>query len=235
MARQPRLCVPGHVHHLIHRGNNRQTVFATTADFERMLSLLHECAAANGVSVHAYVLMGNHTHLLVTPSTGNGMQQMMKEVARRYSQYFNAQHGRSGTVWEGRYRSSIVDTDAYLLACMAYIDLNPVRAGLCLDARDHPWSSHGHYAGLRVDPLVTPHALVWSMGNTPFAREAAYRALVEGGVRQQIRQTLTDSVLSGWVSGGDAFKQALAQQTTRRLDKTKAGRPTKTENQPFTT
>ena len=126
--------------------------------------------------------MDNHFHLLATPSTSEGLPQWMQAVGRRYVRYFNDRHGRTGTLWEGRYRSTLIQTDRYLLACMAYIDLNPVRAGMVADARDYPWSSHGHYAGLRHDRLITPHPLYWTLGNTPFAREAAYAELVRAGV-----------------------------------------------------
>jgi len=129
MARLPRLTVPGYPHHIIQRGNNRQAIFASVADFQTLLSLLDENAQKFGVAVHAYVLMDNHFHLLVTPTTADGLPKMMQAVGRRYVRCFNDRQGRTGTLWEGRYRSTVIDTERYLLACMAYIDLNPVRAG----------------------------------------------------------------------------------------------------------
>jgi len=139
--------------------------------------------------------------------------------------YFNDRHGRSGTLWEGRYRSTLIQTDRYLLTCMAYIDLNPVRAGMVADARDFPWSSHGHYAGLRHDRLLTPHPLYWELGNTPFAREAAYVELVRGGVRAADQRALTEATLRGWAAGDDDFLDSLQKSTDRRVVKAKAGRP----------
>lgn len=225
MARLPRLSVPGYPHHVIQRGNNRQIIFLVDADRRRMLELLEENARRFEVAVHAYVLMDNHFHLLLTPQTAEGLPAMMQAVGRRYVRYFNDTHGRTGTLWEGRYKSTLIETERYLLVCMAYIDLNPVRAGLVAQARDYPWSSHGHYAGLRVDRLVTPHALYWGLGNTPFAREAAYAQLVQDGVPQDQRQALTDSVLRGWALGGSAFLAELQKRTPRRLSKASPGRP----------
>ena len=225
MARLPRLSVAAYPHHVIQRGNNRQAIFLTTADYQRMVQLLEEHARQCEVAIHAYVLMGNHFHLLVTPQTSDGLSRMMQAVGRRYVRYFNAAHGRSGTLWEGRYRSTLIEAGPYLLPCMVYMDLNPVRAGLVAQARDYPWSSHGHYAGLRVDRMVTPHPLYWGLGNTPFAREAAYAQLVQQGVSVQQQQELTDSTLRGWALGGPQFVAELQKKTERRLSKARPGRP----------
>ena len=224
MARLPRLTLPGQPHHVIQRGNNRQFIFADRADREKMLALLGEHASRLQVAVHAYVLMDNHFHLLATPSTPTGLPQLMQSVGRQYVRYFNDRHGRSGTLWEGRYRSTLIQTERYLLACMAYIDLNPVRAGMVAEARDFPWSSHGHYAGTRVDKLITPHPLYWALGNTPFAREAAYAELVRAGVSQADVRLLTDSALLGWAAGDEEFVELLQKNTDRRVAKGRPGR-----------
>jgi len=225
MARLPRLTIPGYPHHVIQRGNNRQVIFASAEDYEHLLALLAEYATKFQVAIHAYVLMGNHFHLLVTPETADGLPQMMQAVGRRYVRYFNDRQGRSGTLWEGRYRSTLIETDRYLLPCMAYIDLNPVRAGMVTQARDYPWSSHGHYIGQRQDKLITPHPLVWTLGNTPFAREAAYADLVHAGLSSGQQAALTDAVLRGWVLGGPDFVAELQKRTPRRLSQMRAGRP----------
>ena len=225
MARLPRLTLPGYPHHVIQRGNNRQPIFAHTADYQRLLDLLDDNARQFEVAIHAYVLMSNHFHLLVTPQTSDGLPQMMQAVGRRYVRYFNDSQQRSGTLWEGRYRSTLIQTDRYLLACMAYIDLNPVRAGLVAQAADYPWSSHGHYIGRRADKLVTPHPLVWELGNTPFAREAAYAELVQAGVNPAHQTALTDATLSGWALGESDFVADLQKRTQRRVVKGQAGRP----------
>ena len=225
MARLPRLTLPGYPHHIIQRGNNRQVIFVDTQDFETMLALLAESAKKFGVAVHAYVLMDNHFHLLATPSTAEALPLMMQAVGRSYVRYFNNRHGRSGTLWEGRYRSTLIETERYLLACMVYLDLNPVRAGIVAQPLAWPWSSHAHHLGQRSDRLVTPHALYWALGNTPFAREAAYAALVQAGVGSSEQAALTDAALSGWALGGADFVAALQKKSPRRVAKAKPGRP----------
>lgn len=225
MARLPRLTVPGYPHHLIQRGNNRQAIFASTADYETLLSMLDENARKFNVDLHAYVLMTNHFHLLATPATLDGLPQMMQAVGRRYVRYFNQRQGRTGTLWEGRYRSTLIQADRYLLACMVYMDLNPVRAGLVATAKDYPWSSHAHYVGLRSDKLITPHPLYWSLGNTPFSREAAYAEMVAAGVSPEQQQALTESALRGWALGTTDYVADLQKRTERRVSKARPGRP----------
>ena len=169
--------------------------------------------------------MDNHFHLLLTPETDTALPEMMQAVGRSYVRYFNDRHHRTGTLWEGRYRSSLIETDKYLLTCMAYIDLNPVRAGMVVVPADFPWSSHRHYIGHGVDKLVTPHALFWGLGNTPFAREAAYLELVRAGLSPLQQESLTRSALTGWTLGSPRFVQSLQDHTERRLLAGKPGRP----------
>lgn len=228
MARLPRLTLPDRLHHVIQRGNNRQDVFVEPADRERMLALLAEHAPRLGVAVHAYVLMDNHFHLLATPTTDDGLPKLMQAVGRSYVRWFNDRHGRSGTLWEGRYRSTLIQPERYLLACMAYIDLNPVRAGLVVEPRDFAWSSHHHFIGLRNDRLLTPHPLYWALGNTPFAREAAYAELVRTGIGSREQTLLTESALQGWAAGDAEFVARLQAITPRRVVKGRAGRRTLT-------
>ncbi|MBC7376562.1 MAG: transposase [Burkholderiaceae bacterium] len=225
MARLPRLTVPGYPHHIIQRGNNRQPIFVTPGNHEDLLAMLLENSRKFDVAIHAYVLMGNHFHLLATPQTQDALPQMMQAVGRRYVRLFNDANARTGTLWEGRYKSTLIQTDRYLLACMAYIDLNPVRAGMVAEARDYAWSSHSHYIGLRNDKLVSPHPLFWELGNTPFAREAAYADLVRAGITAEQQKDLTGSVLRGWALGEPAFVAELQKQTERRVTKVQAGRP----------
>ncbi len=227
MARQPRLTVAAYPHHVIQRGNDRQAIVRDDADRERLLALWHEHAKTFKVAIHAYVIMDNHFHLLVTPETGQALPQMMQAVGRAYVRYFNLRHQRTGTLWEGRYRSNLIESERYLLACMVYIDLNPVRAGMVVQAGDFKWSSHRHCIGQVSDKLVTSHALFWGLGNTPFAREAAYSELVQSGLAQSQKEQLTHSALSGWALGSKAFVDDLQQSTRRRLLPGKAGRPFK--------
>ena len=191
-----------------------------------LLGLLGENAARFGVALHAYVLMDNHFHLLATPSTADGLPQWMQAVGRRYVRYFNDRHGRTGTLWEGRYRSTLIQTDRYLLACMAYIDLNPVRAGMVAEARDYPWSSHAHYAGLRHDRLLTPHPLVLG------ARQHAVRPrsrVCRIGARRRIRRRSGGADrrhaarLGCWATA--IFSNRYRKRQPRRVLKARPGRP----------
>lgn len=227
MARLPRLTLPGYPHHVIQRGNNGQPVFLAAADYSAMLALIEENAQKFGVALHAYVLMENRFDLLATPTSDGGLPQMMQAIGRRYVRYFNDSHGRSGTLWDGRYRSTVLQAESCLLACMAYMDLDPVRAGVVKEARDYPWSSHRHYVGVRVDKLLTPHPLFWELGNTPFAREAAYAELVRGGISPTQQDMLTRSSLGGWALGSDEFVADLQKRTDRRVSKAQPGRPVK--------
>jgi putative transposase len=227
MARQPRLTVAAYPHHVIQRGNDRQAIVRDDADRERLLALWQEHAQTFKVAIHAYVIMDNHFHLLVTPETDDGLPKMMQAVGRAYVRYFNLRHQRTGTLWEGRYRSNLIESERYLLACMVYIDLNPVRAGMVQQPADFKWSSHRHCIGVVSDKLVTPHALFWGLGNTPFAREAAYADLVQTGLAQADKAQLTRSALSGWALGSADFVSELQQSTLRRLAPRKAGRPFK--------
>lgn len=227
MARLPRLSLPGHLHHILQRGNNRQAIFCSAPDYQVLLDLIEEEAKKFSVAVHAYVLMDNHFHLLATPEAADSLPRMMQAVGRRYVRYFNDGQGRSGTLWEGRYRSTLIQAESWLFACMAYMDLNPVRSGLAIEARDYPWSSHGHYIGLRSDRMVTPHPLFWSLGNTPFAREAAYADMERAGVSSAHQSALTASVLGGWALGDAGYLADLQKRTERRVMKARAGRPLK--------
>ena len=228
MARLPRLSLPGYPHHVILRGNNRQLIFKDNSDRETLLGLLVGYCQKHGVNLHAFVLMDNHLHLLVTPQADKALSKMMQDLGRDYVRYFNKKHIRTGTLWEGRFRSSLIQTERYFLACMAYIDLNPVRAGMVAHALDHPWSSHAHYVGARQDSWLVPHDVYWALGNTPFAREKAYAELVQSGIEEKKKHALTSSVLGGWVLGEDTFTQNLQPLSKRRVSKSKAGRPFKT-------
>lgn len=225
MARLPRLTVPGYPHHIIQRGNNRQPICLTSGDYETFLATLAETARKFSVAVHSYVLMTNHVHLLATPEGSDGIPGMMQSLGRSYVRHFNGRHGRTGTLWEGRYKSTVIQAERYLLACMAYIDLNPVRAGMVGNPADYPWSSHGYYIGRRADRLVTPHPLYWQLGNTPFSRDAAYAELVNGGIDAGTQRALTDSAFSGWALGETDYVAHLQRLTERRVSKGRAGRP----------
>lgn len=228
MARQARLTLAGYPHHVIQRGNDRQAIVRDDADRQRLLALWQQHARAFQVDVHAYVLMDNHFHLLLTPHTDHGLPQMMQAVGRTYVRAFNQRHARTGTLWEGRYRSHLIQSERHLLACMVYIELNPVRAGMCSQAADFAWSSHAQQIGRLPHKWLTPHALYWALGNTPFAREAAYAQLVQAGLSATEKDQFTRSLRSGHVLGAPEFVNQLAQITPLRVQPGKAGRPFKT-------
>lgn len=226
MARLARLSLADYPHHIIQRGNNGQRIFNAEPDRQYWLDLLLEYSRSFGVAVHAYVLMDNHVHVLATPQSAEGVPAMMQAIGRRYVRYFNTAQKRTGTLWEGRYRSTVLQAQNYLLPCMVYLDLNPVRAGLVDSPALYSWSSHGHYIGRKVEKVITPHALYWALGNTPFAREEAYAQQVRDGLGANRLAELTDAALKGWALGDPGFLAELQKKTDRRLTKAKAGRPT---------
>ncbi|WP_240636114.1 transposase [Caldimonas tepidiphila] len=227
MARLPRLVLPGLPHLLIQRGHNRQPVFVDDTDREAYLAALREAAANQRVAVHAYVLLPDEVMLLATPPDAEALGRMMQALGRRYVAAFNARHGRSGTLWEGRYRAAVLEPTRYFLPCCCYIEQSPVRAGLCERAEDWRWSSHAHHRGARNDPLVSGHALYWALGNTPFEREAAYRRLFETLPSAADLRALSESALRGWPLGSPAFLQQL-QRAGHAAAPKPPGRPRKT-------
>jgi len=225
MARLARLIIPGQVHHVVQRGNNGQPIFLRPQDYETMLELLHAQLQKLDIAVHAYVLTPNQFQLLLTPHGESSLQQLLQGLGRSYVRYFNQAHGRTGTLWDGRYRSTVLQAERYLLPCMVYMDLQPVRLGLVHQADAYAWSSHGHYIGRRVDRLVQPHALLWDMGNTPFAREASYQAQVNAADDALARAVLASATQKGWALGDPAFLATMQKETPRRVAPLPAGRP----------
>lgn len=175
MPRPPRVAYGGVPLHLVQRGVNRAPCFIGEDDYRLYLDCLRNAAQTVGCLIHAYVLMTNHVHLLATPAHDAAASQMMQRVGRIYVRAFNERHGRTGTLWEGRFRSSLIDSERYLLVCQRYIEENPVRAGMVRDPRDYAWSSHRHYADGKRDPVVHAHAVYRQLGSTPESRIAEYR------------------------------------------------------------
>ncbi|HJV87853.1 MAG TPA: transposase [Noviherbaspirillum sp.] len=235
MARLPRLVVPHQPHHVIQRGNDRQSIFRDAEDYSIFLRWLREAAKLFKVAVHAYVLMPDHLHLLVSPSDETGLGKMMQWVGRHYVPYFNTRYHRSGTLWQGRFRATVIESEAYFLACSCYIESNPMRAGLVQDAAEYSWSSFSHHAGVKPDPLLTDHPLFWALGNTPFDREMAYKELMNQGLAPREIEVIGQATLKGWPLGSDKFKAMLARQTNRRVTPAKRGRPPKPRQDPGTT
>ena len=226
MARLPRLVIPHQPHHIIQRGNDRQVIFRDPADYQTFLDWLREAAKQYQVSIHAYVLMSNHLHILATPNDETGLAKMMQWVGRHYVPYFNLKYQRSAALWQGRFKTSVIDSERYFMVCSRYIELNPVRAGIAHNPVEYHWSSYQHHIGLGANPLITDHALYWALGNTPFEREAAYKSLTEQGISTTELAQMR-SCFKGWVIGSDQFKAQLEKQTARRVAPAPKGRPVK--------
>ena len=150
---------------------------------------------------------------------------MMQWLGRHYVPYFNRKYTRTGTLWQGRYKATVLDAERYFMTCCAYIELNPVRCELAHAVGDYPWSSYPHHIGAHSDPIISDHPLYWSLGNTPFEREAAYRALVEQGVKEDDVHMLTEATLKGWALGSEQFQLSLERLAVRRVRPAKRGRP----------
>lgn len=225
MARHPRYTLPGQPQHVIQRGNNREAVFVAPTDYRRFGAYLRSACERHGCVVHAYVLMTNHVHLLVTPAGPSSIGLVMQSVGRRYVQRFNRRNGRTGTLWEGRYKAVPIDTARYLLTCYRYIERNPVRAGMVDDPADYRWSSYRANAYGAHDALVTPHELYTRIGATARERQTAYRAMCAVDVDNASAQALRRSAETGWVLGGRRFQQAIERSTGRRAAPLGRGRP----------
>jgi putative transposase len=216
MARLPRLYFPGCAQHVIQRGNNRQACFYQEADYKAYLSFLKEAASKYQVVIHAFVLMTNHVHLLVTASDEQGVSRLMQAQGRKYVQYFNFTYGRTGTLWEGRYKSTLVDADNYVLAVYRYIELNPVRAGMVSHASEYPWSSYQSNALGKPIQLLTAHSLYLQLGKTGEERLSAYRSLFRGRMPERELAAIREATNKAWALGDDRFKAQIAAKTGRR-------------------
>lgn len=216
MARQPRYVLPGQPQHITHRGNNGAAIFFRDEDYRVYLHCLGEACAAYQCQLHAYVLMLNHVHLLVTPVRESSVSKSMQSIGGRYAQYVNSTYRRTGSLWEGRYRSTIIDPEEYLLCCMSYIELNPVRSGLVSSPREYRWSSYLCNAEGQTDLLVTAHALYARLGNTLAARQAQYRALLQTPLDERTLADIHYATVKGWVLGGSEFRERLQAVLNRR-------------------
>ena len=225
MPRQPRYFVPGVCQHVIQRGVNRQAVFFRSADRVLYLRALEEAAERFECAIHAYVLMTNHTHLLLTPASARSLPLLMQAMGRNYVQRLNKLHNRTGTLWEGRYRASPVQDDVYLLTCYRYIELNPVRAGLVSTPADYPYSSFGHNALGKRDPVVTPHDNYTALGCSPKSRRRAYVKLFADVIAGDLLRSIRETTNACLVLGNDRFKDKLEAVLGRSVRPGKRGRP----------
>lgn len=225
MPRRARLAIPGIPWHIIQRGNNRSACFYTEADYRCYLDTLGEQATKHGCAVHAYVLMTNHVHLLLTPEREDSAALTMKHLGQCYVQYINRTYRRSGTLWEGRFKSCLAQSDEYVLRCYRYIELNPVRAQMVRNPRGYRWSSYGANGEGSADPLLTPHAEYLDLGTSSDTRCSAYRALIEVQMDDAHVQAIRHATNGNYVLGDRRFQQEIAQKLKRRVTPGHGGRP----------
>lgn len=225
MPRKPRFNLIGIPQHIIQRGNNREPCFYSEQDYRRYLEDLTTTATKYDCRIHAYVLMTNHVHLLVTPMINHGISDMMQALGRRYVYYINNSYSRTGTLWEGRYKSSLVDSDHYLLSCMRYIELNPVRAKMVEHPGEYKWSSFNANAHGNADKVLSKHPTYLELGTEEEARMMAYRDLfrvhIDSDMLHEIRQSLNHEL----VLGRSYFKDRIEEITNRQTRMGKPGRP----------
>jgi len=228
VARLPRLAVAGQAHLVTLAGHSGQAVFIDDVDRQCFLDALRETALQQHAAVHAYVLATDHVHLLVTPPSAGAvgtLGALMQGLGRRYVAAFNRRHGRSGSLWAGRFRATVVQAGAPLLEALLFIDHHAVRAGQVSSADAARHSSAPHHLGLRRDPLLSAAAAYWQLGNTPFEREAAYRRLLDDGLAAPRACALGEASRKGWAWGDAAFLAELGQQLQRPLQPRPRGRP----------
>jgi len=227
MPRKPRFNLPGVPQHVIQRGNNRQACFFTEADYLYYLDALRAALDKFGGRVHAYVLMTNHVHLLITPDREHALSEIMQSIGRRYVRYVNKKYGRAGTLWEGRFKASLVQSERYLLACYRYIELNPVRAGMVEHPGEYRWSSYSANAQGALNETVCLHDEYRCLGTTSGARQAAYRELFGQLLDSELVVEIRDTVNHELVVGTSRFKDEVEAMTNRRAQMGKPGRPSK--------
>jgi len=225
MPRKPRFNLPGVPQHIVQRGNNRARCFFAEQDYRQYLDDLAVAAQKYRCEIHAYVLMTNHAHLLVTPLEKCAISQMMQSLGRRYVYYINKQYDRSGTLWEGRYRSSLVDSEAYLLTCMRYIELNPVRANMAEHPAEYRWSSYRTNALGETNKLISPHPVYLAIDCDDLSRRQAYCELFSADTAQQSIREIRQALDHELVLGRSIFKGQIELETQRQTTPGKPGRP----------
>ena len=231
MPCRPRVTLAGVPVHLIQRGHNRGACFFAEEDCALYLDHLAELSAKFGCAVHSYVLMTNHVHLLLTPQEVDGASLLMKHLGQRYVQYVNRTYRRTGTLWEGRFRSCLAQEDGYVLACHRYLELNPVRAGMATHPRHYRWSSYRRNAEGKASTLLKSHAQYLALGSTDEARRDAYRQLFRSELDPEVVQEIRDATNGNFALGGEHFKKQVEAMLGRRVSRGQRGRPRKTNAQ----
>ncbi|WP_328984662.1 transposase [Thiorhodovibrio winogradskyi] len=227
MPRRPRLHLPDYPHHLIQRGHKRAACFFAEEDYRAYLDALGAALAKTGVRLHAYVLMANHVHLLVTPQAAEDLSRLMMAIGRRYVQYINTTYRRVGTLWDSRYKSSLLDGGHYLLRCQRYIELNPVRTDRVSDPGDYPWSSYRANALGTDDPLLIPHDCYLALGESPESRQAAYLELFNTELSHRTIAEFRLAIQQSQPIGNEDFLQEIEHITGQRRQARPRGRPLK--------
>ena len=217
MARLPRFVIPGHPQHVIIRGNNRDRIFRADSDYRFYLEKLHQACEKHDCDLHAYVLMDNHVHLLMTPYGKLGISKAIQMVGRYYVQHFNYRYQRTGTLWEGRYKATLIDSERYLLTCYRYIELNPVRAGMVKHPSQYPWSSYPSNALGQENKHLNPHPHYLELAESPGLRQAAYRTLFDGQLDDHTLDEIRKATNKAWVLGSSRFKEMIEAQLNRRM------------------
>ncbi len=223
MPRKPRQCPPGLPVHVVQRGNNRQICFASDSDFKAYAKWLLEAASKYGVAIHAWVFMTNHVHLLLTPTSPNAISHCMQYLGRYYVRYFNYRHKRTGTLFEGRFKSCVVQNQKYLLACQRYIELNPVRAGMVSDPAEYTWSSYQAHAFGLAARMWQPHPEYLALGQSSTKRMSAYRQLFEHELIEDVITDIRLALNTGLALGNERFRREVEQLTGQRQYHLKRG------------
>ena len=231
MPRRARLALPNVPMHIIQRGNNRQACFFADQDYDFYLACLKAYAKNCGCELHAYVLMTNHVHLLVSSASSDGVGALMKALGQRYAQYVNRTYGRTGSLWEGRFRSCLTEDEPYLLACQRYIELNPVRASMVQHPGDYRWSSYRSNAQGEANGLVTPHSLYEALGADHTTRQAAYRELFRGELEPGLVDAIRTATNGNFALGNSRFADEVSLALGRRAARGKPGRPRKQDDE----
>jgi putative transposase len=230
MARLPRFDLAGVPQHVVQRGNNRLPCFLDDEDRQRYLQCLRQALSRFGCRLHAYVLMSNHAHLLLTPDEAGGVSRLMHTFARNYVGSFNGRHGRTGTLWEGRFKSCLVDSERYFLTCSRYIELNPVRAWMVAQPNEYAWSSYRAQAGGDADPLLTPHSTYLALGTDPASRASAYRDLFAEVLPHELVEEIRSHLQQQKVLGTDRFRSWVEARTGQFATVRPIGRPLKSSH-----
>jgi putative transposase len=225
MARLSRLSAATQLHLVSQRGHNGQTIAVDDVDRAALVDALREASAVQGVAIHAYTILPDRIELLVTPTSDEGLSKMMQALGRRYVARYNLRHGRSGTLWEGRFRAAIVEAGRWAIASMLIVDRRAQDLGLCEAASDYVWSSASHHVGSSRNTMLVDPPDYWTLGNTPFDREGRYEQLLAAGVPSEQATALESAARNNWAVGGAAFLAELAQKLGRPMQPRPRGRP----------